>query len=208
MRMWRGLAIVPIAAMLFAGPVLAQDEAEDDAVNQRLVAPEECVTEPRTVEDLTAILALDGEGIQAPPLITITPPLGEIVDAQTDLAISETTRTVLACFNAGDIAAAAGLMTENGVRRAYWGITINEESRAGTIERLQTGPIPRPEDRSVRLIAITDASMLPDGRVAAFVVINEPILPPPGPETLLFVFASQDGAMAGRRLGRFLDRPR
>ena len=34
---------------------------------------------------------------------------------------------------------------------------------------------------------------LPDGRVAAFVVLNEPLLPPAGPETLLFVFANQDG---------------
>ena len=193
MRIWRGLAIVPVAAMLVAGPVMAQDEANEEDVNQRLVAPSECVTEPRTVEDLTAILALDGEGVQAPPLITITPPLGEIVDSQTELAISEAARTVLACFNAGDIGAAAGLMTENGVKRAYWGITVTEESRAGTIERLQGAPVPRPEDRAVRLIAITDASMLPDGRVAAFVVINEPILPPAGPETLLFVFANQDG---------------
>jgi hypothetical protein len=193
MRRWRALAIVPVAAMLLTGPVLAQDEAEEEAINQRTVAPEECVAEPRTVEDLTAILALDGEGVQAPPLIAITPPLGEIVDSETELAINEAARTVIACFNAGDIAAASGLMTENGVRRAYWGITVTEESRTGTIERLQSGPVPRPEDRSVRLIAITDASMLPDGRVAAFVVINEPILPPAGPETLLFVFANQDG---------------
>mgnify|MGYP000250480814 CR=1 FL=1 len=193
MQGWRALAIVPVAAMLWTGPAMAQDDAAEDEVNARLVAPAECVTEPRTVEDLTAILALDGEGVQAPPLITITPPLGEIVDADTELAINEVTRTVLACFNAGDIGAAAGLMTENGVKRAYWGVTINEESRTGTIERLQTGPVPRPEDRSVRLIAVTDASTLPDGRVAAFVVINEPILPPAGPETLLFVFANQDG---------------
>lgn len=195
MRRWRALAIVPVAAMLLTatGPVLAQDQADEEAANQRLVAPAECITEPRTVEDLTAILGLDAEGVQAPPLITITPPLGEIVDAETDLAIKEVTRTVLACFNAGDIAGAAGLMTPNGVQRSYWGLTINPESRAGTIERLKSGPVPRPEDRSVRLIAVTDASTLPDGRVAAFVVINEPILPPAGPETLLFVFANQDG---------------
>jgi hypothetical protein len=35
--------------------------------------------------------------------------------------------------------------------------------------------------------------LLPDGRVAAFVILNEPLLPPNGPETLLFIFANQDG---------------
>jgi hypothetical protein len=42
-------------------------------------------------------------------------------------------------------------------------------------------------------MTVTDASTLPDGRVAAFVIINEPLLPPAGPETLLFIFADQDG---------------
>lgn len=190
MRRWRALAIVPVAAMLVTGSVLAQDDGADES---RLPAPAECTAEPRTVEDLTAVLGLDGEGVQAPALITISPPLGEIVDPDTELAIQETARMVLACFNAGDISRAAGLMTDNGVQRAYWGITISPESRATTKERIAGEPIPRGEENGVRLIAVTDASTLPDGRVAAFVVMNEPILPPAGPETLLFVFADQDG---------------
>jgi hypothetical protein len=40
----------------------------------------------------------------------------------------------------------------------------------------------------------TDVTMLPDGRAAAFVVISEPLLPPGGAETMLFVFANEDGA--------------
>ncbi len=43
-----------------------------------------------------------------------------------------------------------------------------------------------------RLLAVTDVSLRPDGRVAAFAVINDP-LPPPGPETLLLVFAHEEG---------------
>ena len=54
-------------------------------------------------------------------------------------------------------------------------------------------PEPRDEAFLARLLAVTDVSMLPEGRVAAFVVISEPLLPPGGPETLLFIFANQDG---------------
>lgn len=194
MRRWRALAIVPMAAILMAGPVLAQDEADgDEAGAGRIPLAEECQVEPRAADEVTAILALDGEGIEAPGVITITPPLGEIADPDATLAIQQAAREVLACFNGGDIARATALMSENGVKRAYWGLTIDPASREETKSRLSSAPIPRPADREVRLLAVTDASVLPDGRIAAFVVINEPLLPPAGPETLLFVFVDQDG---------------
>ncbi len=51
----------------------------------------------------------------------------------------------------------------------------------------------RAAEALVSLIAVTDVVGLGDERVASFVVIDEPLLPPEGPETLLFVFANQDG---------------
>jgi hypothetical protein len=195
MRRWQVLAIAPLAALLVTGPVLAQEGTPeaDGAENPRLVAPSECVAEPRSYEDIAFILDLEGEGAPAPALTQITPPLGEIAAVETSISIKEAARQVLACFNAGDIPRAAGLMTENGVRRAYWGLTIDAENRALARTRIAATPAPRAEDALVRLITVTDVSELPDGRIAAFVVLNEPLLPPSGPETLLFVFANQDG---------------
>jgi hypothetical protein len=195
MRRWRALAIAPLAALLVTGPVLAQDGTPeaDSAENPRLVAPSECVAEPRTSDDIAAILALDGEGVPPPAMIQITPPLGDIADVETSISIKEAARQVLACFNAGDIPRAAGLMTENGVRRAYWGLTIDEQNRELARARIAAPPEPRTEEELVRLITVTDVSVLPDGRITAFVVLNEPLLPPAGPETLLFIFAKQDG---------------
>src|SRR5215213_2512724 len=195
MQRWRALAIAPLAALLLTGPVLAQEGTPeaDGAENPRLVAPSECVAEPRSYEDITRILDLEGEGVPAPALTQITPPLGDIADTETSISIKEAARQVLACFNAGDIPRAAGLMTENGVRRAYWGLTIDTQNRELARARIAAPPTPRTEEDLVRLITVTDVSVLPDGRIAAFVVLNEPLLPPPGPETLLFVFANQDG---------------
>lgn len=195
MQRWRALAMVPIAATLLTGSAFAQESTPEASgvENPRLVDPSECVSEPRTYEDIATILDIDGEGVPAPAMTQITPPLGEVADTATSISIQEAARHVLACFNAGDIPRAAGLMTENGVRRAYWGLTINEESRELARTRIAADPEPRAEGTLVRLITVTDVSMLPDGRVAAFVVLNEPLLPPGGPETLLFVFANQDG---------------
>jgi hypothetical protein len=194
MRPWRALAIAPLAALLVTGPVLAQDSTPepDGAENPRLVAPSECVAEPRDFDDIATILNLDGEGVPAPAMTQITPPLGQIADVATTISIKEAARQVLACFNAGDIPRAAGLMTESGVRRAYWGLTIDAENRELARTRITAPPEPRAEDALVRLITVTDVSILPDGRITAFVVLNEPLLPPAGPETLLFVFANQD----------------
>lgn len=195
LKRWPALAIVPVAAMLVAGPVLAQEGTPEtgDAENPRLVAAEECVGEPRSYEEIATILNLEGEGVPAPAMTQITPPLGEIVDSETALAIEEVARAVLACFNAGDILRASGQMTDNGVMRAYWGLTIDQENRDLARERIPAAPEPRAEEALVRLMTVTDASTLPDGRVAAFVVLNEPLLPPAGPETLLFIFLDQDG---------------
>jgi len=195
MRRWRALVIAPLAALLVTGPVIAQESTPeaDGSENPRLVAPSECVAEPRAYEDIASILALDGDGVPAPAVTQITPPLGEVADAETSISIKEAARHVLACFNAGDIPRAAGLMTENGVRRAYWGLTIDTENRELARTRITAPPEPRAEDALVRLITVTDVSLLPDGRIAAFVVLNEPLLPPPGAETLLFVFTNQDG---------------
>lgn len=198
MRRWQALAIVPVAAMLLTGPVFAQESTPDtgEADSPRLVAPEECanqVAEPRAYEDLAAVLNLQGEGVPAPPTTQINAPLGEVADLDTAIAVEETARLVLACFNAGDFLRSATLMTDNGVTRAFWGLTIDQENRDLAQERLQAAPEPRATEFLTRLMTVTDVSTLPDGRVAAFVVFNEPLLPPGGPETLLFVFANQDG---------------
>src|SRR5919112_2003854 len=185
MRLWRALAIAPLAALLVTGPVRAQESTpKEGSENPRLVAPSECVAEPRTYEDIAAILALDGDGVPAPAMTQITPPLGEVANAKTAISIKQAARQVLACFNAGDIPRAAGLMTENGVRRAYWGLTIDAENRELARTRIAAAPEPRAEEALVRLIPVPDVSPLPAGGVAAFFILKDPLLPPAGPETL------------------------
>jgi hypothetical protein len=195
MRRWRALAIAPVAALLVAAPVLAQDgtptPSEDESA--RIPLPAECVANPVPYDQIASILQLTGQGIPQPPYMEVKPPLGTVVDPTTEQQIKDVVRQIVACFNAGDIPRAAALMTENGIKRSYWGLTVDEENRTLAQQRINATPEPRAPEFYDRLIAVTDASFLPDGRVAAFVVLNEPLLPPPGPETLLFVFANDNG---------------
>lgn len=195
MRRWRALAIVPAAAMVLTGSALAQDgtPAAGETENPRQVSPAECVAEPRPVEEIDALLDLNGAGIQPPPAVTITAPLGTNVDPKTDVSIKEAVRGILACLNAGDIPRGAALMTDNGIKRTYWALTVDAQSRENAKALIAAPPQPRNSSAFIRLITVTDASTLDDGRVAAFVVLNEPVLPPSGPETLLFLFKNVDG---------------
>ena len=193
MERCRVLLVVLLAMMVVPGAVLAQDSEEGVTSVTRTVAPDECVAEPRAAEEIATILALDGEGVPPPALIQINPPLGELADVETIGAIISTTRQIISCFNAGDIPRAASVMTEAGVGRVYWGLTIDEENRELARQRIPAPPERRADEFLIRLIAVTDVSVLPDGRVAGFIIMNEPLLPPGGPETLLFVFANHDG---------------
>lgn len=191
MKVWRTLAVASLATTVLAGSAAAYQD-DNDGTNPRVVSPSECVAEPRAVEQLAELLALDGEGVPAPPWPTITAPLGENLGSSESIPIKEAVREILACFNAGDIARASALMTDNGAIRTYWQLTETPELRAQARERVGT-PVPRPEPAQIRQVTVTDISLLPDGRAIAFVVINDPAAPQPGPETLLFYFLNQDG---------------
>jgi hypothetical protein len=194
MRGWRVLVVAPLAAMLLTGSVLAQDDAQRDAGNSRRQVPAaECVVDPRPAEEIATLLELEGEGVPAPPTIQISAPIGAIVDVETANDIREGARQVIACFNAGDVPRAAALMTENGVRRAYWELSTTAENRERVRTQLAGAPQPRADETLVSLIAVTDVLFLSEELVAAFVVIDEPLLPPEGPETLMFIFANEDG---------------
>ncbi len=193
MSFWRFLFVASLITTIMASPAAAQDDAESEPAATRRIAPEECVSEPQVCEEIAAILELDGEGVPAPERTQITPPFGELADMTTATAVAAAAREIIACFNAGDIPRGAALMTDNGVRRAYWGLTIDEENRELAMVRIPAPPERRADEFLIRLTAVTNVTMLPDGRAAAFVVISEPLLPPGGAETLLFIFADREG---------------
>lgn len=178
--------------LVLIAPAAAQDTARDDGDVATHAAA--CRGEARSVDELMAVV--EGTGTVATPRAanrTLPVPLGPRADDVTRAAMRDTVANLIACLNANDVPRAAAFMTAAGLRRFLGAPPADAAGREALRANLSATPTPRAEEDFVRLVAITDESMLEDGRAVAFVILNEPLLPPGGPETLAVFFAEQDG---------------
>lgn len=193
------LATIPLATLLVTGAAaLAQDDAGGDAAS-RIVPAAECTAEPRTLDELIAAASTEPAEQRQ---LQVAVPLGEPVEIETRDAVVATVRGVLACFNANDRLRSVGYMTDNGIRRFFGGNVADEASTTAFRESFNQEITPRVDADAIRLFAVTDVSRTAQGTIQAFVVINEPLLPPGGPETLLMEFVEVDGRIL---LDNYLD---
>jgi hypothetical protein len=156
-----------------------------------VVLPEECQVTPRPAEEVFALLGLAEGGNAATPGADRTPvpaPPWIAADEETAAMARATTREWLACVNADDNFRIAALMTDEALIRFFGGGLTSNEAEEGARANLAGTPTPRTADELVRLVSVSDVSRLEDGRIAALALINEPVLPPRGEETLLLIF--------------------
>ena len=201
MRRWVSwvavLALVGLGTGRGAGPVAAQELATPEVGQERVVAPQECQVAPRPADEVFALLGL-AEGAAATPAAARTPvaaPPWMAADPETAAAAEETTREWLACINADDNFRIAALMTDSAIVRFFGGGLAPDEAAEGARTNLAGTPVPRTAEEQVRLVGVTDVSRLEDGRVAALALINEPVVPPRGQETLLLLFVEADSRL-------------
>lgn len=196
MRRTSFVAAIPALALAVAGTVSAAAQDDQPEAN-RVLSPDLCQVAPRSEEELVAAFGLDAASADEAPVIlraAISIPLGQPAPGEVIQGITETMREFFACNNAGDVPRTTAFLSESGIMRFY-GFGPREEAVDARFRAWAAGEAtPREENEYIRLLAVTDVSVLPDGRVAAFVITNEPLLPPRGPETLLFVFSQgEDG---------------
>jgi len=133
------------------------------APNECLVARPEALYFPNSVIQAAPATPAPIVTEPAPPF---TPPAGDPADAETIAAITATVREALACRNAGDYLRAYALFTPEMIAQLFGGpATIDPEVIAAAVE----GPRPVPSARQLGIVAISDAVILPDGRVGAIV---------------------------------------
>jgi hypothetical protein len=191
------LTVVLFSVGLGSGHVGAQDDpmATPGEGESRAVPPEECQIEPRPGDEVFALLGLAEGAGEATPAADRTPvpaPPWVAADPETMTAATAAIREWLACINADDNFRIAALMTDEALVRFFGGGLAADEAIEGARANLAGTPEPRTEEEHVRLVAVSDVSRLDDGRVAALVLFNEPVLPPAGLETLLVIFEQAD----------------
>ena len=192
-------AVVLLGALApgFAGPTAAQDATPAAGAGEAL-DPAECRVEPRPADELIAVWYEENEAgtpVLATPAADTAPasvpvPLGEPADAETAAAATAVVREVLACFNAGDFGRALALFSDDLVRSFG---PSPEETPEDVRAFLAPAPEPLPAGSRIRLLAVTDVAVMADGRVGAFVVTDDPTVPPEGPETALVLVVEEDG---------------
>ena len=191
MRRLSILVSVFAGAVLVGGTIAAQDEGRGEDA-PRIIPPRACRVEPRSAEELYQVLGLLADvATPGPSRAQYPPPPWEPADAETTVAVGDTVRELIGCLNAGDLRRTAALLTDAGAQRLL-GVGAPDpvvlEQRRGA---LAATPTALEEDVRTRLIAVTDVSVLDDGRAAAFIVVNDPLNPPRGPQTLLLILARQ-----------------
>lgn len=153
--------------------------------------PSECVVAPRSEKSLQPLFVIPGgeqdtlaetaPSSQADAIV----PVGTPVDAVTTAGVIGTLRELFACYNAEDLPRAFSLLTDAYLEGLAARSTFAPEDQAYFFGE----PQPAPEDERFSLVAVTDLSMLADGRVGAFVVSSHPIA---GLNTDYMILALQD----------------
>ena len=150
---------------------------------------EDCQVEPRSADEIFALLSLaEGAEAAAPAARTPVPaPPWTAADKETAAAAEATAREWVACINADDNLRLAALMSDAALTRFFASMRAAdaiEQARAN----LAGTPAPRTEEERAQLVNVTDVARLDDGRIVALADIREPALRPGGQETLLLVF--------------------
>ena len=138
-------------------------------------APDECqVPLPEMIEfpaETMEPVAATPRPIVPDPPEAFAPPTGDAAGEETVAGITATVREAIACRNAGDYARMLVFFTPNMLAELYGSpATVDPE----VLQGIQEGPRPVPEPRRLRIEAIEEVVMLPDGRVGALVETSSP----------------------------------
>lgn len=157
--------------------------------------PAECRAAPRSLASLQA-LATPAAGLPQPTLpapaagTPLALPDGDPANAVVVAALAATAREVIACDNAGETLRTLALYSDDYLRPFF--------GQPGTFtpDRHAALATPRPVEAllQVALVEVRDALLLPDGRAAAVVVVDDPADPTGEPRSAsLLYFVAQDG---------------
>jgi hypothetical protein len=189
---------LPVVLLVSAvPPAVRAQEATPTSWAGEAVDPAACQVAPITAERLTALwfpaAATPGPATPraASELTSVPLPLGEPADPATAVAITTTVRELIACQNRMDNGRVWALFTDNQLRQFGPPPDIRPED----IPALLAPPLPEepiPVEWYTRLFAVTDVSVMADGRVATVVVSDDPWVPG-GPVTEIILFLEEGG---------------
>lgn len=189
-----------LLALTLGGPAvtLAQD-ATPDVGTQAFPIPSDpaaCQVTPRSTDELLA-LWYGPEGTPVLPEATpavdeaattdVTIPVGSPADGATTAAVVATMHELRSCFDAFDVPRGFALVTDDFIRRQA-GPPPGMTREVAEAFLTQEPPGVIPVEETVPLLAVSEVSVLADGRVGALVTVADPVL---GSNTNYTIFVRQ-----------------
>lgn len=167
MAMMAGVSSIPLA--------LAQDATPETTAHDFPLSPDPalCTGEPRAAEDLLDLwFPAEGSPVAEAAMTEessseVTIPVGQPADEATSDAITTTVYELFSCFAAGDFLRAYAFFTDDLVRQFGPEPGTTREDATAFVE---APPAPAAEGEEGLIVAVTNAMVLDDGRVGAFVV--------------------------------------
>lgn len=197
--MYRFPSIIPVVALIAASLAVPAPVAAQETTPVAVPVtpdPAACRSEPRTIDELYALLgtpvptASDTELSVSTPAAGPAPvslPAGEPADSATVGAITATIVEAYACFNAGDYLRAFALYSDEALQRFAEQGPFTKDIAAFFLAT----PEAFPEDFRSSVLAVRDVRVLPDGRVGALVDTDDPTSLPEGTDVDFVVFVEQ-----------------
>ncbi|MFN8675276.1 MAG: CopD family protein [Thermomicrobiales bacterium] len=126
--------------------------------------PEACTVTPRTLDEITALAQTAAP--QEPPNATEAD--GKPANQEEIAGITSTVEEMVACSNAGDILRRLAVYSDNRIRFAY------PDGPNPALEAMAASPMPVQPYERVAITAVENVTTLPDGRVSARVIVDNP----------------------------------
>jgi ketosteroid isomerase-like protein len=189
-RRFATFSIVLVALVVLPVRAAAQEATPSPALD--IPAPEECTVAPRTFAELQALVATPvavtptpaGEGSPTPFAL----PAGTPADEATTEEVRSAIRELVACINAGDFWRVIALYSD---RYVQFFLSQGGELTEEAYSQYAT-PVPLPPEQQIAIVEYRDVVVLPDGRIAAVVVGDDPTDDEPAGPTLFYLVKTGD----------------
>jgi hypothetical protein len=129
--------------------------------------PPACAVEHRTAAAIVESAGSGDESIPIPEAIPYSAPEGIPADPATIERVTVLAESLVGCVNGGDIVGFMSLLSNDFLRRHFSDFDLSLE------EMTQLAATPTPLDEQLVLVAISDVTELPDGRIGVLVLLDQ-----------------------------------
>lgn len=169
---------------------VAQTATPTVSATRDVPLPAECTIEPLTLERLREIYARPSASPVAQAATPAAEPTGPVADAATTEAVRATIRQLIACGNSGELWRLLATYTDPFIQRY---LQASVDPRSGITDLLyeayrNPNPNPPAPENLTAILAISDALVQPDGRVAISVTADHA----PAPVTVFYLIQVGD----------------